>query len=908
MTTRWIYESSDFQNVSAQMIGAKALNLMRLINLGMRVPPFFVVSAEAMQETIRADELDTTTGDFETACTRIRQHIIEAKLNPELVHAINAASESVIVGDSTLAVRSSSIAEDGDVHSFAGMYESVLAVPKGTSLIEAIKRVWLSVVNPRAIAYRRLHGLPTMDVKMAVIVQQLVDADRSGVCFTCDPMTQRDDRLIINSLFGLGEGLVSRSFSADTYRVDKSNFQIESDLAEKTLRLQMDRHSNSLVPIEVNPENQDRDSLTAVQLHEIAKVALAIEADFGRPQDIEFCYSDDQCLFIVQTRPITGKHELDEEPESKSAKQNHIIWDNSNIIESYSGVTTPMTFSFIRRAYSIVYHCFAEVMGIAPDVVQKNRDTFENMLGLFHGRVYYNLKNWYRLVRMFPGYAYNRDFMESMMGVKQSVTLEEQPAAIGRLQRWFVEFPSLLKLLTRSAWNFLRIRKLVAEFETHFYHHHDEWTQIDFDALPPHQLSELYDMMEQKMLSNWKAPIINDFFVMVFYGVLRKLCVSWCGDELASLQNGLVCGEGGLQSDEPAKRLIQMTQLVMQDPHLRELVLDQPLTSLPGQIAKDERFAEFNVLMASYLDDFGLRCADELKLESFSYQDQPERIYQLIRSYLTAKDSSVGDLDAIVRREQNIRRAAERQVEEKLAGMRFAFLRRLVFRRVLKNARLGIRNRENMRFARTRIYGILRRILRSLGRQFAQRGILDDREDIFYLTIDEVWSYVRGTAVTTDLRGLASLRKREYDSYRSETTTAPDDRFETFDLPYHANSYRRSHSNNVDDHDARLTGIGCCPGIVVGTVQVVRDPTRDTYFEGDILVAERTDPGWVPFYPAFSAILVERGSVLSHSAIVAREMGIPTIVAISGLTSRLRSGQRVKIDGRAGTVEVLEVE
>ncbi len=306
--------------------------------------------------------------------------------------------------------------------------------------------------------------------------------------------------------------------------------------------------------------------------------------------------------------------------------------------------------------------------------------------------------------------------------------------------------------------------------------------------------------------------------------------------------------------------------------------------------------------MARDLDEFGLRCANELKLESYSYREHPHRLYQLIRDYLIAKDAPLFDLEAIEQRERDLRRTAERQVNEKLSQSHSWLPRRWLFRWVLSNTRLGVRNRENMRFARTRIYGILRRMLRSVGQQLADQGILDDREDTFYLTIDEVWSYVKGTAVTTDLRGLASFRKTEYEAYRNETAPPPADRFETCDLPYHGNSVAAGEATSASN--GSLSGIGCCPGVVRGTVQVVNDPVSESGFEGDILVAERTDPGWVPLYPAFSGILVERGSVLSHSAIVAREMGIPTIVGIAGLTRQIKSGQRVVMDGHNGRVQI----
>jgi pyruvate,water dikinase len=213
-----------------------------------------------------------------------------------------------------------------------------------------------------------------------------------------------------------------------------------------------------------------------------------------------------------------------------------------------------------------------------------------------------------------------------------------------------------------------------------------------------------------------------------------------------------------------------------------------------------------------------------------------------------------------------------------------------------------VKNRENLRFARTRIYGLLRELLRAIGEDFADEGLLASADDIFHLEIDEVWDFIRGRAVTTDLKGLAALRKTEFDAYRREVEKTPADRFETFGLPYHRNRYQGRPRPAAVGEDGVLRGIGCCPGVVTGPVKVLRTPSEDARLDGEILVAERTDPGWVPLYPSVSGLLIERGSILSHSAIVAREMGIPTIVGIAGLVSTLKTGQVVTMDGAAGTV------
>ncbi|QEG38243.1 PEP/pyruvate-binding domain-containing protein [Roseimaritima ulvae] len=899
----------------ANHIGGKAAGLIRLTQSGWRVPAFYVISADVLTGAIGPID---TVNDVKSAtrqATELAEPIQAFEFPPDLLDELKRVHCHCIGDGKMAAVRSSSVAEDGGKHSFAGIHDSLLGIADHRSIAAAIKTVWLSAISPSAIAYRHAHGLPLLDVSMAVIVQRMIRATRSGVCFTCDPLTGSQESVVIHSLFGIGEGLVSRGFPADSFYVRRSDFSVRSEIVAKPHQIlpSCNRQPDGNVspkawqPLrqsDVTPETQQLASLSDLEAVELARAAIDVEQQLGGPQDIEFCFDGDGRWYFLQARPVTVLPTQNVVQPPIPERGNHIVWDNSNIIESYSGVTTPMTFSFIRHAYSIVYHCFSEVMGISPKVVDQHRDAFDNMLGLFHGRVYYNLKNWYRLVRMFPGYNYNRGFMESMMGLKQSLFLDETPPPAGRLRRWFVDLPALLKLLLRSSWNFLRIQTIVKRFEQHFYRYYDEWTQIDFSVIPPHEMARLYEMMERKMLWNWKAPIINDFYVMVFYGVLRKLCERWCGD--ASLQNGLICGQGGLQSDEPAKLLLRMAQTARENQDLFDRIVNDPLEQLPRQIAAEPKFSKFNQQMAIYLEQFGLRCANELKLESFSYQDRPERLYKILRGYLQCENTSLHDLSDMEQREQTIRSQAEQQVAQALSNSRSWFPRRLLFRWVLKNARTGVRNRENMRFARTRIYGILRRMLRSMGQHFADENILDGREDIFYLTIDEVWDFVKGTAVSTDLRGLANCRRREYETYRQEFSPPPGDRFETHGMAYHDNDFCQLPPSNEQASEPSLTGTGCCPGVVSGRAQIVHDPATDSYFKGDILVAERTDPGWVPFFPAFAGILVERGSLLSHSAIVAREMGIPTIVGIQGLTTKLQSGQSIKMDGRTGTVTIVD--
>ena len=296
-----------------------------------------------------------------------------------------------------------------------------------------------------------------------------------------------------------------------------------------------------------------------------------------------------------------------------------------------------------------------------------------------------------------------------------------------------------------------------------------------------------------------------------------------------------------------------------------------------------------------YLERYGDRCMDELKLEESTLHDDPSFVLNVLLNYLDLEEVS---LDGIEAHEREVRQAAERRVRERLGP-----LKRLLFGWVLSRARRHIREREGMRLVRTHVFGLVRRMFRGLGDHMARRGVLDHQSDVFWLTTDELFGWVAGTAATEDLRAVAALRRAEQRSF--EAGPAPDPRFETFGPVAFGNLYRSAAPPETPEGDV-LRGIGCAPGVVRGEARVIAAPSDDLRLSGEILVAERTDPGWVPLYPSVSGILVERGSALSHSAIVARELGIPTVVGIVGLTARVRDGEEVELDGALGTVRIID--
>lgn len=234
------------------------------------------------------------------------------------------------------------------------------------------------------------------------------------------------------------------------------------------------------------------------------------------------------------------------------------------------------------------------------------------------------------------------------------------------------------------------------------------------------------------------------------------------------------------------------------------------------------------------------------------------------------------------------------------AALRPHPLRRIVFHRVLASARRRVRTREGLRFERTRVFGRARMIVQELGKRLAALGCLGAPQDVFYLEWDELLAYVEGRATTTDLAGLAAVRRREFQAYA--TGPVPADRFETRGIVYRGHDFADQAAAVTATQGDRLQGVGCCAGVRRGPVHVITDPRAAGVRPGEIIVAERTDPGWVMVFPAASGLLVERGSLLSHSAIVARELALPTIVAVPGLTKSLKDGDWVEMDGTSGTI------
>ncbi len=830
-----------------ERIGGKGVGLVRLRRLSLPVPAFFVLEAREWRKSGRFPD----------------------KLQAPLLAALER------LGPGPYAVRSSAVAEDGARLSFAGQLESVLGPETPEDVERAISTCWRSGTSERVLAYSAQHGIEPSAV--AVVIQRLVQPDAAGVLFTATP--EDPDRALISAAWGLGEGVVQGSVPCDSFRVSAAG-EIEAELDDKDVAIQL--VEGQLERVEVPLDQRAVACLSESVVRKLARIGRDLEQELGHPQDIEFAVLD-QAITVLQVRPVTAT----------IARGRKLLWDNSNIVESYNGVTTPMTYSFASRAYTIIYQLFCRVMGVDAATLRENEPMFHRMIGLVQGRVYYNLNAWYGILTLLPGYKLNRAFMEQMMGVAEVAQDADAEAEAAAWQKALIHGPRVAWLSLTLAWRLATLDRSVRQFEATFAQAYQLHRDKDLDKLSPFELLDIYSDLETRLLWAWTPPIVNDFFVMIFYGMLRKQCQQLTGDEDTRLHNELLAGEGGLESTAPTIEALHMASRMRKDPELVELftgpasdaeVLDEAL--------RHEGFAR---RFRRYLRLYGDRCVDELKLETASLRQDPSFLISTLRNYLRGRPV---DPNRFGEEERALRGRAEQQAFALVSGPKA-----LLFQWILDKTRLRVKTRENLRFARTRIFGLVRDIIRAWGLRLVEAGKLEAREDVFYLTVEEVQGWIRGTTVTTDLRGLVELRRAEFDAFRAGAR--PDERFYTRGPVHLANTFKGKVHPSLSA-EGQLMGTPCCPGVAEGPVRVLDDPRQGATLAGEILVAERTDPGWVPLYPCISGLIIERGSLLSHSAVVAREMGIPTIVGLRGLTARLNDGDRVRMDGGSGLVELLD--
>lgn len=544
------------------------------------------------------------------------------------------------------------------------------------------------------------------------------------------------------------------------------------------------------------------------------------------------------------------------------------IWDNANIVESYPGVCTPLTFSFARTVYQGVYEQFARYWGIDDTFVRDHRHEFTSMLGYFDGRFYYNLESWCRLISVLPGFGSNPERLQEMMGVAadERLTIEPRPVRAGerlrfgyRLLRGWLGAPG-------------RSDRWVEDFDRRL-HQFDEELARTTDLFGAYQL---YRDVERTFLADWQTPIVNDFLVMIFTSSLRARYRATRNREidpaaLAGLRQGNVL---------LVEKLRALAATIATNPQLAEDVgRGQPQAAYELLVGTPATKAQLEELFAN----FGLRYGNDLKLETPNLKESPQLLIELLRQYL-----GQGKTDRSQVADDTWQTAIGREP--------------LLIRWLAKESRAALARRELMRVKRSQLFGLVRGIFLVFGEDLARRQLLTTAADIFYLEIDEVLRTATGTSTFHDLGRVATLRRAELAAAAKRTPMA---HFSTTQPPQWDPA--RLASGDTTDHAqaSDLIGQPNYPGRVTGEVVVLTAPDYQADVRGKILVCPQTDPAWVPLLGLVRGIVVERGGLLSHAAIVTRELKIPSLLGVAGATGALQSGQQVELDSQAGRIRII---
>ena len=863
-----------------ELVGGKAANLGELLSAGARVPPGFCVTTRAYTEAcLNIPGLDdlveqlTTTSDTGIAelAGRIRALLTAVDLPGEVRAAITDAY-SRLGADAAVAVRSSATAEDLPQASFAGQQDTYLNIVGTNALLDAVRRCWSSLWTDRAVFYRASNGIDHRKVRLAVVVQRMVDATASGVLFTANPVTGRRGEAVIDANAGLGESVVSGAINPDHFVVDTTTGSItQRQPGDKEFSVWSKPGGGT----EVRPGNNDL-SLTDDQLRELAARGREVEAHYQAPQDIEWALDSGGTLWLTQSRPVTTLFPL----PSKIADGLR-VYLSINLAQGVYRPLTPMGTSIMRLGAGAL----ASNVGFPPQTPTSGPPAFREA----DGWLFIDLTE---LARNAVGRRIVPHFLAMMEARASKVfrwllddpRLAVKPHSSRAAVRVFSRVVAKTKFPLRVARAWLRPARARADV---FAMAEDIRAELAASAPgAPHARLDA----AQRGFSEVTAPRLPRMIPILASGILlgrfipTLLGKSVSAEEVQVMLSGIphnVTTEMDLElwriaqdaaaDPESAKTLAEMNPA--------ELAAHYRAHSLPEKVQNGLR---------QFLARNGHRAVAEIDTGMPRWSEDPAPILSVLSNYVTTATSG----HSADQQFQRSVRDAEDTVKRVVARLRRKNrLHGLVAKFALDRVRQLAGLREMPKYCLVLTIDHARRQLREAGESLVDKRLLSTADDIFFLHLDEVYQAVEGADVRTVVAGRREryereLRRRYIPRMLLSDGTEPESL-----MP-------------AEEENGALTGTSASAGRVTGIAKVVLDPAEAQLSPGEILVAPSTDPGWTPLFLTAGGLVMEMGGPNSHGATVAREYGIPAVVGVPRATQRITTGQRITVNGSAGTVEV----
>ena len=738
-------------------------------------------------------------------------------------------------------VRSSAVGEDGADNSFAGQLESFQAENNVDDIIAKLFLCWKSYQKENVNVYQNSSGVKLQG--MAVVLQELIDPDYAGVIFSRHPMNEKD--ILVEYIEGHGEQLVSGKVNPKSFTYSRYN----KSYSEKM------------------PFSFDQGIAVVEQLELLYDKAL----------DIEWAIKG-KVFYVLQSRPITTA--------SKSKK---VYWSNTNVNENYPDAITPLLYSIARDSYYHYFKNLSKLFLIPSENIQELEHAYANVITVHGCKMYYNMSSIHQIISNSPFSELLLKSFDNFVGYTKDKKTEIKKDKGNKLR--------FLKEAVRFNYS---LKKTIQDFEARANKY-----QLEVEnALTLEEIKDCFHHFIEIRLHSWYKASLADFFAMLFHGFLGKICAKYYTKNAEGIHNQLIQAIPGLISSEPIIQMYKIKSELVKNPEVYEKFRSMGSEEFWEWINIDPIALNARNSINQYLINFGFRCSGELMLTSTNYIEEPAKFIDLLKQYESLQDSNPELIIAQKRKESELVLKTFKKTIWRKNGLNFfkSIIHIFFLKTQIRLASKGISARERVRLKQASLYFQFKKIVSKCGNELQKRRLLNESTDILFLRYQEIIELLNSsTMLPSSIKEQVELSKKYF---RIQSTLIyPDDFFShqgEYPLP------QELPNNNAKSGDSNLKGLCACGGIIKGRVMVLKSVMEASKLrKGDILVTRQTDPGWVVVFPLISGLIVERGGMLSHGAIVSREFGIPAIVGVEGASNKLKDGDIVVLNAFTGEITIV---
>lgn len=845
------------QSPDIASVGSKAASLAWLAEEGFPVPDWTVLQARHLDEFLASHGLVHPAADDTVGLAAVRAALLEAPWPPELEEEL-ARAAAPLLDRGPVAARSSGTLEDLATASFAGQYESFLGLRSLEELQRGVRDCWASLFTERVFRYCARSGRDTTELRMAVIVQLMLDASAAGVAFTVDPVTGADDEVLIEACRGLGDALVAGQVDPDRYRYG----WMAGEERERTVA------------------TAGEDVLAPEQVAELAQTAAAVQARRGEPVDVEWALAEGR-FWLLQSRPVTrvGHAGIVGEWTTADFKDGGVS----------AGVCTPFMASLYDRVFSRSLPEYLNGVGLTADGTEE-----QPWFRVVYGRPYWNAGLVKGRLQALPGFKERR--FDEDLGIR--VAYEGDGVTTGLTPRSLLRGVRVLGSLQRSFRERVRGNaKIASELSDCMA----AWESTDPTALADKGFEEAF----VRLLREDHVRCETAYFRTIYDNSNAQTLFQ---DGLARLEKGgpakdrvdalaLLSGLEDISHLRPVREEAALAAELQREPAVAQAFLEIPIEELRRCYLDGESFPGDGPVRG-FLERWGWLAPRTLEIRTPRWSEEPRPVFESLRRMLVAAANGSASGPSVEEREASQRQAYEAEVARCLERLRsgwplVGFWRRRAFLRSLQTTRALLWWREEMRMHSTRMYAIVRRWSLELGRRLVARGDFAEAEDVFFLARGQVLAMLRGELDAPSARAAIRSERLYYEGFRNFSN--PDEIGERWLAPEVTAASTAS--------DGTLRGVGGSGGTYRGVARVIGSVEEVHRLRpGDVLVTRFTDPGWTSVFAELGAVITETGGVLSHAAVIAREYGFPAVLAVPEAMTAIGDGEEILVDGIAGTV------